>query len=838
MSATKVLVVEDERIVALNLQQRLVKLGYEVPVICANGEQALNNVENNQPDIVLMDINIEGTFDGIETAARIGKTADTPVIFLTAYSEEATLMRARATRPYGYLIKPFSERELHATIQLALEQHKVKRETNAALYTQIHDNAALQLQIKDSVDQLALREFAARLVGELALAAEASSRVHELLSAALKLLSENGGWQWGAACAFKSARQRNAQIISTYRDGELAIMTDADSDRRSMVSEFLDELEPWRYANWLDQDALNKIIQSHVYSGPAQQAGFWIPILIADRLYAGLVFLQPAATVDHTRWNFLFDRVGKELSLFIERKEYQERLRQLSSAVEHSPVSVMITDAAGDIEYVNPQFTVATGYSADEVLEKNPRLLKASNAHSEIYPALWEKLVRGETWRGEFHNQKKSGEEFWESSAIAPVSDARGRITHYVAVKEDITERKRIDQELYAAKEAAESANMAKSAFLANMSHEIRTPLNAILGLNFLLQKTPLSPIQVDYVKKTETSAEFLLSVLNDILDLSKIEAGKLDLEAVDFDLDGLLNNVRTILQAKADEKHLQLLVDLPPATPLRLRGDPLRIKQVLVNLGGNAIKFTDSGRVTIAVRVESLVAQGSSGEIELHISVRDTGIGLSAAQKAILFEVFKQGDTSTTRRYGGSGLGLAICRRLVVMMGGTIEVVSTPGKGSDFNFAIPLELAREEMAPVMAERAVEEGMEKFKGARVLLVEDSELNQQVACAILKYLGVNPDIAANGRDAVDLIKTHGSDYYRLVLMDIQMPEMDGFTATRELRKLDAIKQLPIIAMTADVMAEGRDQCFAAGMNDYITKPINIRQLTDTLIRWLS
>jgi PAS domain S-box-containing protein len=830
--ATKVMVVEDERIVALNLQQRLIKLGYDVPAICARGEQALNVIESTHPDIVLMDINIEGNIDGIETATRLAMTDDTPVVFLTAYSEDATLTRAQAAKPYGYLLKPFSERELHATIQMALERHKLHQQTQAELRSRASDNAHLQSQIRENAEQLELRELATRLVGELALAAEATSRVHEFLGASLKLLGDYGGWHWATACAFKNARQRNPHIVSLFVGGRLAVVDDADINGGNPLGEVLDDLQPWPGAAWLDAAALAQITRSGAYDGLAQ-IGFWLPLQVAGRLRAGLLFLHSGDSFDRQRWEFLFEHISKELVLFVERKEYQERLRQLSSAIEHSPVSVMITNGGGDIEYVNPHFSTATGYAPDEVLGKNPRLLKSGKMPDSVYADMWRRLMRGETWRGEFHNRKKSGEEFWESSAIAPVIDPRGRITHYVAVKEDITERKRLDQELTAAKESAEEANTAKSAFLANMSHEIRTPLNAILGLNFLLQKTALSPMQTDYVQKTESAAEFLLAILNDILDLSKIEAGKLDLEAVDFNLDGLLQNVRMILQAKADEKHLRLVTDLPDNIPTDFCGDPLRIKQILVNLGGNAIKFTDSGQVTIAVDADQITAES----VMLRISVRDTGIGLSDAQQSVLFEVFKQGDASTTRRYGGSGLGLAICKRLVAMMGGEIGVISTPGRGSDFSFSIPLARAQNELRAVALADEANNKIEQIAGARVLLVEDSELNQQVACAIFRYLGVNPEVASNGREALDLIRAHGADHYQLVFMDIQMPEMDGFTATQEIRRLHDTSLLPIVAMTADVLAEDRDRCYAAGMNDYMTKPINIRQLTDVLMRWL-
>jgi signal transduction histidine kinase/BarA-like signal transduction histidine kinase len=536
--SVRVMIVEDERVVAFNLQQRLRRLGYEVPAVAASSEQALLGVDQNNPDIVLMDINIEGDMDGIQTAERIGFSSAVPVIYLTAHSEEATLARARLTKPYGYLIKPFSERELHATIQMALQRWETEKALRAA--------------------------------------------------------------------------KREIEIVN-----------------------------------------------------------------------AGL--------------------------------------------------------------------------------------------------------------------------------------EAR------------INER---TQELLAAKDEADQANEAKSLFLANMSHEIRTPLNAVLGLGYLLQKTDLSDQQRDYVQKADSAAQYLLGILNDILDFSKVEAGKLELEEIDFRLDELLKSVGTIVSIQAQQRGLDFEINQNNATGLTLRGDPLRLQQVLMNLSNNAIKFTEKGAVTISVQVE----EQSGQDVSLLFSVRDTGPGLSREQVEYLFAAFQQADSSTTRRFGGTGLGLVICKRLVQLMGGDIGVDSILGQGSNFYFelTLPSVAIKNPFAPVQELADIQACL---RGARVLLVEDNVLNQEVACAILRHEGIEVDVAENGMVAVNKIRVLGGHYYNAVLMDLQMPELDGFAATQQIRAMPEAARMPILAMTADTVKEDRIRCFEAGMNDFIPKPIRITQLLTTLAQWI-
>lgn len=787
-----------------------------------------------------------------------------------------------------------------------------------------------------------------------------------------------------------------------------------------------------------------------------------------------------------------------------ERKQAEEELQKLSSAVEQSQVSVVITDPEGTIEYVNPKFTEVSGYSFDEAIGQNPRVLNAGLQPTEFYKDMWNTIISGRDWQGEFANKKKNGDIYWENATISPIRNTEGRITHFVAVKEDIskrklaeealreseetlskitssaltaiimlssetgkvsfwneaaekifgwmaqevtgkklhnliipeqyqqqhieglkrfsqtgvgpmigqstemtalnrdgkefpielnlssvklkgqwhaiglitdiTDRKQAEQELKKAKEIAEEATRAKSDFLANMSHEIRTPMNAIIGMSHLCLGTELEPRQRDYVEKVYNSAQALLGIINDILDFSKIEAGKLDMEAIPFRLDEVLDNLGNLAAMKAQEKGLELLFDTHPDVPRALIGDPLRLGQILVNLTGNAVKFTEKGEIVIHTEPLRI----SDDEVEIKLTVQDTGIGMTSEQVGRLFQSFSQADTSTTRKYGGTGLGLAISKKLVEMMDGDIRVESEPGKGSAFIFtavfgrARDLEKEVETIAPAdldklkvlvvddvasaremlqttlesfsfrvtcvdsgqaaldtleaaaaddpfrlvlmdwkmpgmdgiatsrrikehatlahmptiimvtaydreeVMEQAEKAGLEGFlikpvtpstlldtimgvfgekggfrrtgraaedwkiqnvdaiRGAHVLLAEDNKINQQVAEELLTQAGLRVAIVNNGKEALNMLD---GEVFDAVLMDVQMPEMDGYKATRAIREKPEFNSLPIIAMTANVMTGDREKCLEAGMNDHVAKPIDPDNLFNTLVKWI-
>ncbi len=896
-----------------------------------------------------------------------------------------------------------------------------------------------------------------------------------------------------------------------------------------------------------------------------------------------------------------------------ERRRAELEMRKLAQAIDQTPTSVVITDVDGLIEYVNPHFTKSTGYDFAEVRGRNPRMFKSGNTPASVYEDLWHTITRGEIWRGELVNRKKNGELHVEMTLISPVTDAEGKVTHYVALKEDITDRKHAERQLlfnravvensapmfwvstegsaryanaaalrhfgltgeeflhtripdwdpdypvdrlpllvqelqaspapkvfetrhrrkngvimdveitaflaeregemlficsvvdisdrkraqamilaerarlqgmldtapvgvaltvdgvvrlanpritelvglavggratdrYAdpadrariqqllqgsgvardleltmiapdgsprtvlanlmatefegrpgilgwltdigkikqaeleivrAREMAEEATKAKSDFLANMSHEIRTPMNAIIGLSQLALNSGLEPKQRNYIEKVHRSAENLLGIINDILDFSKIESGRLTMESVEFRLEDVLESLANLLGMKAEEKRLELLFNAAPDLPTSLIGDPLRLGQVLLNLGNNAVKFTERGEVVIGIEL----AQQTDESIEMHFWVRDTGIGLSEAQLARLFQSFSQADASTTRKYGGSGLGLAISKRLVELMHGRIWVESTPGVGSTFHFTAQFgrqrsiqprrmfradelqgtrllvvddnsaareilqamarsfgldvdtaadgeeglrliaeaeaagrpyhvtlmdwkmprldgvscvqklrelgvkdrptfimvtAFGRDEALGFARERGVTlnsvltkpvtpstlletigealgqhnlvsrrsqekaddlgENQRKLAGARLLLVEDNDLNQELAVELLRDAGISVVVAENGQEALDQLARDSA--FDGILMDCQMPVMDGYTAARKIRAIPALARMPILAMTANVMAGEKEKVVAAGMDDHIGKPLNVGTMFATIAKWIA
>jgi PAS domain S-box-containing protein len=552
----------------------------------------------------------------------------------------------------------------------------------------------------------------------------------------------------------------------------------------------------------------------------------------------------------------------------IERTLWETTLLQ-EAILESASYPVISTDRRGIVRTFNRAAAMSLGYRPAEVIGRvGLELFQEREDLARRAAALSEELGRpvdaglevfvararnGDVDEREWTLLRRDGSRFPALLAITALTLPDGDTSGFLVVATDLTERKRTQaqadaylreveaardriavqaRELERTRDLALEATHAKSAFLATISHEIRTPMNGIIGLTTMLLETPLATDQEDVAKTILQSADSLLTIINDVLDFSKIEAGKLTIERADVNLRQITEDVIRLLGASARDKALALDVRIDADVPTRLIGDPSRLRQVLLNLVGNAIKFTPHGEVGVTVACRE--RRGEAVVIE--VAVTDTGIGIAPDVQGRLFQAFTQADASTTRRYGGTGLGLAICRQLVELMGGAIGVESAIDRGSRFWFAVPFDRPSAAASTASTTAAVSVAARRDDAGaplRVLVVEDNLVNQKVATRMLEKLGHSVEIANNGSEAVDATARTA---YDLVLMDCQMPELDGYGATTRIRARDTSRQVPIVAVTANAFLDDRDRCLAAGMNDYLAKPLRLPDLERVLARW--
>lgn len=504
-----------------------------------------------------------------------------------------------------------------------------------------------------------------------------------------------------------------------------------------------------------------------------------------------------------------------------ERKATADELKKLSRAVEQSPTIIVITDTNGNIEYVNPKFTETTGYSLEEVIGKNPRFLKSGyTSHSE-YENLWKTIITGAEWRGEFYNKRKDGTFYWEETAISSIRNVAGEITHFLAVKSDITEKKKIVDELVIAKEKAEKSDQLKSAFLANISHEIRTPMNGILGFAELLKESDLTRKQKKkYIKIIVKSGNRMLNIINDIVDISKIEAGLVELRISETNINEQIEYAYTFFKPEADKKEIQLSLNIKLSKQESLiKTDREKFYSIIFNLIKNAIKYTDSGTIEIGYNPKNI---NNTPYLEFYIT--DTGIGIPGDKQLSIFERFIQADITDKQARQGAGLGLSISKAYIELLGGTIRVESEVGKGSTFYFTLPYATANQiKKIETKQVPASEYGINKK--LNILIAEDDAFSEKLLSIILKPIANTILIAKNGAEAVESCKENPD--IDLVLMDIQMPVMNGFEATRQIRLFN--EKVIIIAQTAFALSGDEEKAKSAGCNSYINKPIKEENL---------
>ncbi|WP_405117167.1 ATP-binding protein [Phaeobacter sp. BS23] len=507
----------------------------------------------------------------------------------------------------------------------------------------------------------------------------------------------------------------------------------------------------------------------------------------------------------------------KQLAQINAKLQAQQRQSQrLALVAENANDSVFLMDEEGRITWVNEAFTRITGYRYDEAIGKMPgALLNGDETDTAVVRALEKGRTTGKPFRLEICNRRKDGQLLWLETNQVPMLRDDGTVETIIAVERDVTAAKQYEQQLKDARIAAEEGARVKSEFLATMSHEIRTPMNGVIGMAQMLERTQLNEDQKLYADTILGSARTLLSLINDVLDLSKMDAGEVILSEVDFDLPACFQQTLQLFEPQAQEKGITLDLDIAPDVPRMINGDDRRLRQVLLNLVGNAVKFTESGGIRVAV------ATSRAGDrLRLRFSVTDTGIGIAKAKQDQIFERFSQADAAITRRFGGTGLGLTISRLLCEAMGGEIDVTSDPGKGSCFSVHMRMQPATGSGLVEVADSAQQAGR-SLDGMRILVAEDNRINRLLVEKYLQDEPVTLEFAVDGAEAMEKTPDFDPD---VILMDMSMPVMNGLDATRNIREMD-IRQPVIAALTANAFDSDREACLKAGMDDFLSKPIN-------------
>jgi len=769
-----------------------------------SGQGGIASARKNDPDVILLDIVMPG-LDGYEVCKIIKadeQLSETPIIFLTALKgDKQSRILALEAGGEAFLAKPVDSTELKAQILAML---KIKE---AATYKK-DKRHQLEEQVQKRTEELKSANIAAlNLLEDL----NNENEIRKQSELELKKSEEK----------FRNIFQKNV-VVKLIIDPENGNIIDANQAASAFYGWPMETLQKMNISqiNTLQPEDIMKEMDK---ARTLKKKYFNFRHRKADGSLVDVEVFSSCIKIGDK--DFLYSIIHD----ITDKKKAEEKLKLLNRAVEASSVSVVITDSDGYINYINPYFTKLTGYSYEEARGQNPRVLKSGNQPITFYEELWNTILSGSEWTGEFNNRKKNGELFWEKAIISPILNSEGKVTNFVAIKEDITERKKILEELVAAKEHAEESDRLKSAFLANMSHEIRTPMNGILGFSELLKEPGLTgEEQQEYIRIIQKSGVRMLNIINQIVDISKIEAGLMTLDIKESNINEQIEYIYTFFKPEAETKGIKLSFrNTLPAKDAIIQTDREKLYAILTNLIKNAIKYTMVGFIEFGYKIVETQCIAS-----LQFYVKDSGIGVPKDRQEAIFERFIQADIEDRMAYQGAGLGLAITKAYVEMLGGKIGVESEEGIGSTFYFTLPYNTEPpKETIDRQPEPSVKN--EIVRKLKILIAEDDEVSAKLIDTYIKIFGKEILKARTGIEAVEMCRNNPDT--ELILMDIRMPDMDGYEATRQIRQFN--REVVIIAQTAHGLTGDREKAIKAGCNDYISKPISKDKLQSLIQKYL-
>ncbi|MEI7663722.1 MAG: response regulator [Bacteroidota bacterium] len=795
----KILAIDDNPDNLVTLKAVVNEVFPEILVYTAsNGRKGLELATVESPDVILLDI-VMPEMDGFEVCRKLKSDpmlCDIPVIFVTALQgDKQSRIEALEAGGEAFLAKPIDPSELTAQIRAMVKIKQANSEKHA------------------EKERLA------------ALVAEKTRELKETNLATLNLLED-------LRKEYEARAKSEEDLRKSEEKYRLIFENVQDVFYQTDLSGIILEISPSiKYFSDFSRDELIGASVEKIYADPDDRAALLNMLSQSGELRDYEVKLKTRdGEIRNVSINarLLFDKQGWPHHIdgairdITERKKAEKQIGLLSRAVEQSPVTVVITDINGNIEYTNPKFTEVTGYASEELAGKNLRLLQSGDQPREFYKDLWETILSGKDWNGVFHNKKKNGELYWESAAISSLVGSDGRISHFIGIKEDITEKRKLTTDLVLAKEKAEESDRLKSAFLANMSHEIRTPMNGILGFAGLLKEPGLSgDEQQKYIRIIEKSGARMLNIINDIVCISKIEAGQMEVHLSETNINEQMEFLYTFFKPEAEQKGIAVFLQRSlPSKEAMIVTDREKLYAILCNLLKNAIKFSDSGILRFGC---SHGQEGSPPVLDFFVS--DEGIGIPKERQQAIFDRFVQADIGDKRAFQGAGLGLSISKAFVEMLGGEITVQSEVGIGSEFHFTIPYQRPQEQSESVSKSIPVVPTDENTRKLKILIAEDDEHSEMFLELAIKVFGNDILRAKTGAEAIEICR--GNPGLDLILMDLKMPVMDGYEATRRIREFNS--RVIIIAQTAYGLTGDCEKALAAGCNDYLPKPVKKDEL---------